>query len=104
MINAHNYNLIIDFTEIGYYCTTVNIIQGQKLLNTTYIREADVQEIKNTIKNLLDAFLIDQDNVEYVCSQEIMNIITRKTLCGEKTVWELFKEQNIEIKIDEVVE
>lgn len=98
MDKAKEYEIVMYFREIGYYSTIVDMYGNGRCLNTTYLKEKDINTMKYILLGLYDAFEIDYDCVEYKTSPEIMSRITSKNLSNTKTVWELFKDVGIEIK------
>lgn len=89
--------VMVTFKELGYRSTTFEISSDTfrcefRLTNTS------IDSIVTAILRFCNAYEIDKDELDFKTSREIFNNINLKTLSNSKTVWELFKEQNIEIE------
>lgn len=89
---------IIVFKEIGWYKTELTLDMGINRIDII-LRETNIDEIKRKIKAHLYAEDINVDNIEYYCSGELMNRLKERTLLHYKTVYDLFCEADIKIKV-----
>lgn len=88
---------VVNFKEIGYMFTVFTISADTFNCEFT-LRNTSIDSIVITILRFCNAYEISRECLVFETSQEIFNNINKKTLSNSKTVWELFKEQNVEIK------
>lgn len=88
---------IITFKKLGYRCTEFKI-SGESFNCEFRLKNTSIDSIVICILRFCNAYEISRDELLFETSGEIFNAINAKTLSSSKTVWELFKEQNIEIK------
>lgn len=85
------------FKELGYSNIQFSIC-GDNFRIEFYLQNKSIHEIQHILLNFCDGYDIDWDKLEFKTSREVFNRINLKTLANDKTVWELFKERNIEIQ------
>lgn len=85
------------FKRIGYEVTVFDIYLYLNVI-TFELHKKSIDDIKEIIYRFCDAYEIDWEQLSFKTSPENYNRLDVKTLYGEKTLNELFRDRNIRIE------
>ena len=84
------------FSELAYSRSRFIIRTNNARVEFT-VYEKTVDDIQHLLLNFCDGYNIDWELLDFKAPEEVLKMITQKTLSGEKTVFEMFENRNIVI-------
>lgn len=87
----------VTFKTLGYDFTGFTI-DADDFSCDFHLRKKTVDDIVGIILKFCETYEINWETLVFQTSKKIFNEINQKTLSSNKTVWEMFKERNFEIR------